>query len=214
MKKLFIGIVSIVLIFGSIYLVLNRYEQDSDNLYSTVVLNRTYRNYADKVNEKAQEYELPADYLLALIALECSGKRIVPHRYEPKVYEALKKVKNREIESYDNVGYKNVKNLCEKELKELASSWGPFQLMGYKSLELKCKITDISGSKAISTGIKWIDLTYGDLLRKKKYKDAFHIHNTGRKYPLIGPPRTFHKNYVPQGLKYMESFKQKLESSN
>jgi hypothetical protein len=213
MKKILIGIVSIVLIFGSIYLVLSRYEQDSDNLYSTVVLNRTYRNYAEKVNEKALEYDLPVDYLLALIALECSGKRIVPHRYEPKVYESLKKVQNKEIESYDNVNYKKIKDLSDKELKELASSWGPFQLMGYKSFELKCKITDISGSKAIATGIRWIDITYGNLLRKKKYKDAFHIHNTGRKYPLIGPPRTFHKNYVPQGLKYMESFKLKAQSN-
>ncbi len=212
MKKLLIGIVSIVLILGSIYLVLSRYGQDSDSLYSTVVLNRTYRNYAETVIKEAEEYELPADYLLALIALECSGKRMVPHRYEPKVYEALKKVKLKELSSYDNVNYKKVKNLSERELKDMASSWGPFQLMGYKSFELKCKISDIAGKKAIPLGIKWINSAYGGLLRKKKYKDAFHIHNTGRKYPLIGPPRTYHKNYVPQGLKYQESFKLKIEN--
>jgi hypothetical protein len=209
MKKLLIGIVSIVLIFGSIYLVLSRYEQKSDSFYSAVILNRTYRNYAEKVAKEAEENDLPVDYLMALIALECSGKRIVPHRYEPKVYEALIKVKSKQLDSYDNVNYKKVKNLSDKDIKDLASSWGPFQLMGYKSFELKCKISDISGSNSIITGVKWIDLTYGNFLRKKRFKDAFHIHNTGRKYPLIGPPRTFHKNYVPQGLKYMESFKEK-----
>lgn len=213
MKKLLIGIVSLVLIFGSIYLVLSRYQQQSDSLFSAVVLNRTYRNYAEKVTKEAQENDLPVDYLLALIALECSGKRIIPHRFEPKVYESLKKVKRKELNSYDNVSYKKVKNLSDKELKDLASSWGPFQLMGYKSFELKCKIADISGSNAIITGVKWINLTYGDLLRKKRYKDAFHIHNTGRKYPLIGPPRTFHKNYVPQGLKYMASFQEKINNN-
>jgi hypothetical protein len=54
--------------------------------------------------------------------------------------------------------------------------------------------------------VKWIDLTYGDYIRRGQYKDAFHIHNTGRPYPDSGPPKTYDPKYVPNGLMYMKYF--------
>ena len=61
-------------------------------------------------------------------------------------------------------------------------------------------------------GAKWINKNYGDYLRKGQYKDAFHIHNTGRPYPIVGQPKTYHRLYVPNGLKYIEEFEQLLKS--
>jgi hypothetical protein len=64
----------------------------------------------------------------------------------------------------------------------------------------------LQGKRAVSNGAKWINMNYGDQLRSGHIKDAFHIHNTGKPYPQHGPPRTYHKEYVPKGLKYIEEF--------
>lgn len=181
--------------------------------YSKDILEKTYRNYGLAVIKSAKKYELPPEYLLSLIALECSGRKLVPHRFEPRVFEQLKKVKKGELPMYDNVRSSDLKGLNNVYLKKLASSWGPFQLMGYKSFELNHSIVEINGPKSVEIGTKWINSSYGNQLRKGNYQDAFHIHNTGKKYPLIGPPRTYHRKYVPLGLQYMEAFKTMIEAS-
>lgn len=214
LKKVLIGVISVCLLLGSIYLVLKRYGIDNETIYSKNILEKTYRNYGEEVLKAAKIYHLPPEYLLSLIALECSGRKLVPHRFEPKVFESLQNVQAGKLIVYDNVYKSNLKGLKNSELKKLASSWGPFQLMGYKSFELKTSVEEINGKKSINLGSKWIDKSYGNLLRANKFKDAFHIHNTGRRYPLIGPPRTYHKHYVPQGIKYMEAFKLKISEES
>lgn len=210
MKKTLIAVFSVILIAASIYLVIKRYNGNREVPYSQDILEKTYRNYGNSVRKSADKYDLPPEYLLSLIALECSGRKLVPHRFEPRVFDQLKKVRNGEIPMYDNVTTSDLKGLNNVYLKKLASSWGPFQLMGYKSFELNSSIKDINGPKSIEIGIKWINNSYGRQLRDERYQDAFHIHNTGKKYPLIGPPRTYHKHYVPMGMRYMEAFKLKM----
>ena len=78
--------------------------------------------------------------------------------------------------------------------------------MGYKCLQLGVNVNDIRGDEALDWGAKWIKLEYGHLLKKKRYKDAFHYHNTGSLYPKSGPPKTYHPDYVSNGLKYMNYF--------
>jgi hypothetical protein len=100
-----------------------------------------------------------------------------------------------------------LEDASDEALRNLSSSWGPFQLMGYKCLLLDIKIKDIRGNEAIYYGVKWIDLTYGKYLRAKKFKDAFHIHNAGKPFPKSGISKTHNPQYVKRGLKYMEVFK-------
>ena len=71
---------------------------------------------------------------------------------------------------------------------------------------LDIKIRDIRGDQAVYYGVKWIDLTYGETLREKKYKDAFHIHNTGSPFPSNGISKTHDPKYCNNGLKYMDWF--------
>ena len=211
MKKLTIGIVAVSLLIASIYLVLRRYEwsdfssQNTSSFEATV--NRTFRNYGEKVAELSKKNKIPTEYVLAVIALECSGRKLVPHRFEPRVYEALKKLQKGELDHYDNILPGDVKGKKNGELKKWASSWGPMQLMGYKCCELKTNVNQLAGEMALKYGVLWIKRNYGPQLVTGNFKDAFHIHNTGRKYPLLGPPRTYHRNYVPGGLKYVEAFK-------
>jgi len=167
---------------------------------------RLYENYNNKVDILAKQFNLPAEYLKALIILESSGNNNIPNRFEKHVFTELKKVREGTRKNYENIIQKTIYDASDEALKNLASSWGPFQLMGYKCVLLEINVSDVRGKDALYWGIKWIDLTYGNYLRQEKYRDAFHIHNTGRPYPKTGKPFTHDPNYVSNGIKYMKVF--------
>jgi len=176
------------------------------------ITEKTFDNYADKVVLAADKHGAPAEYCLALIALECSGRKIVPHRFEPHVYKKLDMVARGKLKKMENVTHAQLDGLSESGMKELSSSWGPFQIMGYKCFDIQVNVSDLRSDKSIDMGVKWIDQSYGHVLAKQDFKSAFHIHNTGSPYPKFGPPKTYHHDYVPRGLKYMEEFRKMLES--
>jgi len=79
--------------------------------------------------------------------------------------------------------------------------------MGYKSIELKISLQSLIGKNNLYWAIKWIETDYGNYIRNGDYKNAFHIHNAGKKYPDNGKPTTFDPKYVEKGLEYMKYFK-------
>ena len=166
----------------------------------------TESNYGSGVEKVAEKYGLSASYLKALIVLECSGKKPVQPRYERHVFKKLKKVRDQKGRTFEMITHEMIADAPDDALKNLAKSWGPFQLMGYKCLHLEVKVKDLRGDDALDWGAKWIKLEYGNLLRKKRYKDAFHYHNTGKTYPKNGIPTTHDPKYVDNGLKYMAYF--------
>lgn len=170
-------------------------------------LDMVIKNYGKDIDSCAELFGINARFLKSLTMLECSGKKIFEERFEPHVYAKLKKVKFGQLKQYEHVTPEMLIDANDEAIRNLASSWGPFQLMGYKCLLLGIKVKDIRGENSIYYGVKWIDMTYGDYLKKNKFKDAFHIHNTGRPYPIIGGPRTHDPSYCDRGLKYMEYFK-------
>lgn len=164
--------------------------------------------------EVSNELDLKPDYLLALIALECEGYREVKSRFEPYIFKKLLKVRDKKLENFEGIVYQDIYNSNDDALKNLASSWGPFQLMGYQCFHLDIKIKQLRGKKSVYYGAVWIKKMYGEYLEKNKFKDAFHIHNTGQKYPRYGPPRTHSKRYVPKGLNYMKKFEKIINEQN
>ncbi|MCB9261942.1 MAG: hypothetical protein H6607_06170 [Flavobacteriales bacterium] len=192
-----------------VLLILTKYQYHKQ--YKSIHINKTliektYENYADLTKKMADKYEIPQEYLLALIVLESSGRKVIPHRFEPRVFEKLKAVGNGKSTQFEGITKEDLNNKSEAQLKQLASSWGPFQIMGYKSIQMNLTLNDLIGKNGFETAVKWIISDYGSYLIEEDYKNAFHIHNTGKKYPLIGKPKTFHKDYVPRGLKYVEEF--------
>ncbi|MCB0761135.1 MAG: hypothetical protein KDC12_06385 [Flavobacteriales bacterium] len=163
-------------------------------------------HYGEEIRKHADAMGLPAEYFLALTVLECSGKNPPGSRFEPHVYEKLKEVRSGDRRKYENIRQETVIDASDEALRNLATSWGPFQLMGYKCVGMDVNVSDIRGDEAVYYGMLWIKEEYGKLLRKKRYKDAFHYHNTGRKYPVVGGPRTHDPRYVEKGLSYMKSF--------
>ena len=163
-------------------------------------------NYGKEIDLYCSLEQLPPSYFKSLAILECSGKKDFPHRFERHVYKKLKEVKRGERKEYENITQNMLKNITNEGLKNLATSWGPFQIMGYKCLEMHIKIEDLRGNDAVFWGVKWVNNTYGNYLRQGKFKDAFHIHNTGKRYPLDNKPFTHDPNYVENGIKYMAHF--------
>jgi len=207
----FFGVCAFLLFsnIGRIYRYLTRKSsRPSKPLTVAQIVKQTQKNYGNEIDKLAKEFKLPSEYLKALIILEVGGRKPAPTRYEKGVYSKLKKLKKGEIKRYELLKKKTIADASDDALRNLATSWGAFQIMGYKCVQLGVKVADIRGEKSLYWGVKWINDEYGNYLRKAKYKDAFHLHNTGQKYPKNGKPRTYHANYVPNGLKYIEMFKQ------
>lgn len=163
-------------------------------------------NYGKEIRKQSKRYNLDAGFLMALCMLECSGRKKVPSRFEPHVYKKLLHVKKTKGSNYEKVRHGQISMLSNAALRNLASSWGPFQLMGVRSINLNCSVAELRGKNAVEKAVQWIDLEYGSLIRSGRFKDAFHKHNTGRMYPKIGPPKTFNQKYVNLGLQFMNYF--------
>ena len=183
------------------------------NVETAFYVQKLYSSYGDQVDVLAKEFDLPAPYLKALIILESSADKEVDSRFEKHVYSDLQDVRSGKRRRYENITPKTIQDASDGALKNLASSWGPFQLMGYKCVLLNINVADVRGEDSLYWGVKWIDMTYGNYLRQGKYQDAFHIHNTGSPYPKSGKPRTHDPKYVDNGLAYIEAFS-KQELSN
>ena len=214
--KIWLTLVALISLFSIGYLLYIhdlRSEKPGKNedLNPNVVL-RTYNNYFDQVKVVSAQFDIDPAFLLALIALESSGRKIVPRRFEQRVFQRLKSVRDGESDGMEFVTTEDLRKSNDAALRNLASSWGPYQLMGYKCIQLGVKVSDIRGNEALYHGAKWIRHEYGHLLDEKRFKDAFHYHNTGSNYPSSGGPRTHDKNYVPKGLGYMISFNELIAS--
>ena len=208
------GVRELIIIALLLFLAYYGYRHFTDNPIKRPILTRsgmlqqTEENYGGIIDSLAPEFGISPYYLKALITLECSGRTEFEPRFEKHVFKALKNLRDGVINRYGSIKRKTVINLSDGGLRNLATSWGPFQLMGYQCLELGVYVHHVRGKDAVYWGIKLIKKRYGKYLKKGRYKDAFHIHNTGRPYPLVGDPFTHDPDYVNNGLEYMEWFKE------
>jgi len=203
-RKFKISIVVLLLCLVGSYFLYQSYRKIGLGNYRNVIV-----NYGTEIDIAAERYNVSPAFLKSLCALESSGKSTPGSRFEPHVFERLKKLKRGEISKYDGLNPADIANSSVDALRNLATSWGPFQLMGYKCLELGISVNDLRGKKSVEHSVNWISKAYGHLIRAKKFEDAFHFHNTGRLVPTIGRYLTHDKSYIPRGIKYMEYFVKK-----
>lgn len=193
-----------------IFFLISCYTSD-ENLSA---FDKTEKYYGKKIEKYASEYKISVNYLKALVVLECSGKKNIPNRFEQGVYDKLVSVKNKESDSFENITYELLKDTPDSTLRDMASSWGPLQIMGYKCITLGVDVSVLKGKSNLAYSIKWINDTYGKYIKQGKYKDAFHIHNAGKPYPADGTVFTTDPSYVSNGIKYMKYFIQKNSPKN
>jgi hypothetical protein len=104
---------------------------------------KTEENYGEEVEKYAKIYQLPSPYLKALIVLESSGKKPSSTRFEKKIYRELIEVRDGKRVTCQSLRRKDIRGLSNAAIKNLSTSWGPFQLMGYQALKLNVHVKDI-----------------------------------------------------------------------
>lgn len=212
------SLVAIIMIFTVSYFVYESFIKGHPDSFKNT--RHVYRNEAEmlqgiekhfgnEIENCAREFKLPSSYLKALIALECSGNPNPPSRFEKHVFASLKKVRDGQLRNYGSIRRRTIKDASDGALKNLASSWGPFQLMGYQCIEMGINVKDIRGKERLYYGVKWINKRYGKYLKKGQYRDAFHIHNTGRPVPSSGKTHTYDPKYIPNGMSFIQFFENK-----
>ncbi len=165
------------------------------------------RNYWAEIERIFEELEAPSEYFKALVLLECSAQNPPQSRYEPNVFEKLKAVKEGKQKNYGNLTQKDLENYSTQELTLLATSWGALQIMGYHVIKEGLTIDDLKGENGLKIAIQWCIATYGKYLEDGDYKNAFHIHNTGKEHPIFWQAKTYDPLYVDKGLIYVASLK-------
>lgn len=164
------------------------------------------KNYGKEIKKYSKEFNLPPTYIAALCMLESSGRKPVAGRFEKHVYARLKLVKLGVKSNYEHVTTEDLHDATDEAIRNLSTSWGPFQLMGYKCLMYDIKVRDLRGNDGMYWALKWIDESYGKMLRKGDFQNAFHYHNSGRVIPKNRKHFTHDKNYVKKGLEWMNYF--------
>ncbi len=213
-KVLFIVIYTIAFGFVSKFIYSEYEEIKFNNLANKGGFPQAINNYKKEVDSLARVFDLPAPYLMSVIMLESSGRKKAPVRFEQKIYDQLLLLQKGKIDKFENLKKSSLRGFSKKSLKAFASSYGPFQIMGYKSFILNIPLDTLKGKKNIYYSIKWINITYGDFLRNGDYKDAFHIHNAGEKFPEDGISRTYDPEYVKNGLNYLQYFESIIYKNN
>lgn len=115
-------------------------------------------------------------------------------------------------ERYGSFDTAKMRLLSDNTLRKLATSWGPLQIMGYHCVPMGISFEELQGIHAMFHAIVWAEKSYGAYLRDRDFKNALHIHNTGRPFPASGKSATYDPSYIEKGLKYIELFEQ--ESTN
>ena len=123
-------------------------------------------------------------------------------RFEHHVCKRLKQVKEGRRSRYEHVRKKHLADATSEAIENLATSWGPFQII---------RVKDLRGDSSLYWVVKWIAREYGNYIRQGKYKDAFHFHNAGTPFPRNGKPRTYDTKYVERGMGFIEYFNRSRE---
>ncbi len=164
-------------------------------------------NYGSEVKQICRAENVPYEYIMALIVLECSGRKPAQSRFEPAVYEKLKQLRKGDLSKYSTVHASQVKGLSNDNLRLLATSWGALQIMGYHCYDLGVTIDDLHNpNTSLPISIKWCKKNYGKYLDMEDFPNAFHCHNTGKPMPFFGLVSTHDPQYVFKGIRYMSSF--------
>ena len=166
---------------------------------------KTEENYGQDLIAYAQKYNLKPEYLKALIILECSGDKPAGQRFEPNVYAKLKEVQNGTRKRFEDITRRQIRDCSDGALRNLATSWGPFQIMGYKCIDMGIIINDLRGEECVKWGVMWINNEYGNLIRNNDFEKGFRVHNTG-----IENGRTYDPNYVSNGLEHIAYFQNEI----
>jgi hypothetical protein len=178
--------------------------------------------YGEAIATACQDTGIPPAFVAALIANETGGKADAK-RFEPGVLTHLFEVLVGRKADYNGIGredlfkyiapdptisydgYSAAITSALQRLNDLATSWGPTQIMGWHILpdgESLSQLTDIPQGLAFTITLLKSFEAFFHLNVATDFASLFHCWNTG--VPAGDPNHpTFDPNYVPNGLARM-----------
>ncbi|MBE7440546.1 MAG: hypothetical protein HS115_18995 [Spirochaetales bacterium] len=172
-----------------LFLFLSCPENDDD-----AIMLHVYRLHHEAIARAVIGTDLTVPYLAALISLESHPPgNSDSARFEAKIYERL--LRAQAGEPYGQITARELSGHSDGELRELATSYGLTQIMGFHCLRLGCSIIDLKGPYHLEWASAWMQRMYGKHARKKDWTSCFRIHNTGRPNG-----KTHRADYVEKGL--------------
>ena len=150
---------------------------------------------------------------MTLSVLECEGETTCPNTFDETVFMELQKVRDGTRKQYKQIQQHHVVAASDDSLHDLATSWGPFQIKGYRVVPYGIPLSQLRSKNKLEYAVSWIEKSYGNRLRKQEYQDALHIHAQGTTFPKNGVPQTQDPEYIFKGLEHIEWFKKKGKPS-
>ena len=166
------------------------------------VMFHIYHSLNEEITLAVKGTDIDPAYLAALISLEShppGNKK--SKRFEENVYKRLLELKN-DGRSFGRISRSAILNRSDNEIRDLATSFGLTQIMGFHCLDLGCSPDDLKGNYHLQWAAAWMQKNYGKKAKQEDWPSCFRIHNTGH-------PRgeTFRKDYVERGLARMAYYK-------
>lgn len=178
-------------------------------------MQRIHERWGGLITEACKYSSIPQEFLAALIANE-SGGDPQAKRFEPGVYKHLSAVREGRESRYGNLTRAELLPLDDSGLRNLASSWGLTQVMGYHVARRPGGIEILLDPKThlnFALGMLAEFAERFSLHATLEFEELFHCWNTGSPYKETYDPR-----YCERGLArmkiYAEIGNRKLETGD
>lgn len=172
------------------------------NSEDALMLHLYHRLHTD-IDRAAKGTDFSPEYMAALISIESSPPgNPYSERFEPAVYQHLLKLKHDAV-PWGGVSRTKLRKYSDEELKQLATSYGLVQIMGYHCLAMGCTVDELRGDYQLQWAAVYMQAHYAKPARKSDWSTCFRIHNTGR--PDGRPHRS---DYVERGLIRMQYYRE------
>ncbi|MBX7059406.1 MAG: hypothetical protein K1X75_15190 [Leptospirales bacterium] len=162
-----------------------------------------YHDYHQQISDAVYGTDIEDAYLAAIISLESHPPgNADSERYEAGVYRHLVDLKEKNV-AWGGLSRRRIEAFSDSELKELATSYGLVQIMGYHCLSMGCTVADLRGQDQLLWAVAFMQTHYGKLAHKQAWARCFRMHNTGSP-----EGETARDDYVQRGLLRMDYYRE------
>lgn len=167
---------------------------------------RLYKRWHPSIQAAVDGTDISAPYMAAVISLE-SHPPGNPNskRFEPNIYRKLQALRDQGT-PFGYMKRSALQGKTDTELREMATSHGLVQIMGYHCLHLKCEVSELSGRDQLLWAVAFMQGSYAKAARRHDWESCFRIHNTGRH-----DGKTSRGDYVKRGLIRMRYYQKWMD---
>lgn len=133
-----------------------------------------------KIAKATEGTPVAPEFLAGLVAVESNGRENAL-RFEFHVFAKLKQVRDGSLLQYNKIRRSQIEGASDDALKNLATSFGATQTMGWWSIHLGITVADLRDpAQHLEHAVKLLLMNAGRYVREDNWPSALRIWNTGR----------------------------------